>query len=287
MWVLSEGVQGECQSPKAHQRTPPASSRPGYVWIVSWNRVIFSDTSSVQRPVLSKNVLRTYSIGSNQPSGGGTALTSQQSQVSSVPQQNKTNLLSAKSNVVHGGVSRSPVSPGGMMSPNLPPAPSVSVQSSGQRQIAIGGQSNVQQRTYLQTRTYAHSQPQTQNQPIYTLQQIQQQSSGPDNTPQSLDIQIPQGQTSSSPRNYGSSPVTVVLQVLRPRDLRSIFFPVPSATVLHGCSRSTTRHLRTLSTKFSNNKCSSKDLHFSTVLWTLSELRSTSPSAQGIRIRSK
>lgn len=112
---------------------------------------------------------------------------------------------------------RSPASPSMMSnSPNLSPAPHMSAQSPiPQRQITVNNQSNVQQRTYVQTRTtYApvQTQSQAQQQPIYHLQQIQQQPTSND-TPQSLDIQIPQNQNASSPRNYSSSPVTVVLQV--------------------------------------------------------------------------
>ena len=90
-------------------------------------------------------------------------------------------------------------------------SPAPHAQQTAQRQIAVANQPNTQQRTYVQSRTYAPNQPQSQNQPIYHLQQIQQQPGA--DTPQSLDIQIPAQQSAASPRNYSSSPVTVVLQV--------------------------------------------------------------------------
>lgn len=107
-------------------------------------------------------------------------------------------------------------------------------QSSAPRQITVSNQpQNVQQRSYVQNRTYAPVQTQPQTQPIYHVQQIQQTG----DTPQSLDIQIPQGQT-SSPRNYSSSPVTVVLQVrLIFLILQITYFNFLASTSIPECSR--------------------------------------------------
>ncbi|KAI6176347.1 hypothetical protein M3Y97_00788000 [Aphelenchoides bicaudatus] len=156
-----------------------------------------------QRSMLSKNVLRTYSIGGNQQQAGGATISSQQTQMSSV-QQNKSNLLSTKS--AGHPTTRSPASPNMVShSPNLSPASHINVQSSNQRQIAVGNHPTMQQRTYVHARPYPSSQ--SQNQSAYHLQQIQHQD-----TPQSLDIQIPQNQSSASPRSYSSSPVILQQQ---------------------------------------------------------------------------